>query len=231
MPQRNVQELWGLKPEETNALAVLAGLEGYHGGKGEDVAAVAANALQRRLHGGYGGKDIRNIATQRGQYAAILDRGITAKQLGDPAFGAKVLGGAAEFERLRGIVNNPEMVGAQYPNVGYSFRAPSVGAKKGDYMPVPGKSNFYFDKDPATVKKGLQIFQSAKAPAAAAPVSSTAAAVEKGNNFGQMILNSVMKKLIPATIQPQSSLFSPEQLLAYSNEEAPLPQDFLDMFL
>jgi hypothetical protein len=60
---------------------------------------------------------------------------------------------------------------------------------------------------------------------------STAAAVEKGNNFGQMILNSVMKKLIPATIQPQSSLFSPEQLLAYSNEEAPLPQDFLGMFL
>ena len=50
MPQRNVQELWGLKPEETNALAVLSGLEGYRGGKGEDVAAVAANALQRRLH-------------------------------------------------------------------------------------------------------------------------------------------------------------------------------------
>ena len=146
------------------------------------------------------------------------------------ALPAKVLGGAAEFERLRGIVNNPEMVGAQYPNVGYSFRAPSAGVKKGDYMPVPGKSNFYFDKDQATVKKGLQIFQSAGAPATATPTS-TSESVDKGNNFGQMILNSVMKKLMPATIQPQSSLFSPEQLLAYSNEEAPLPQDFLDMFL
>jgi len=63
------------------------------------------------------------------------------------------------------------------------------------------------------------------------PGTAVAEQVERGNNFGQMILNSVMKKLIPATIQPQSSLFSPEQLLAYSNEKAPLPQDFLDMFL
>lgn len=65
----------------------------------------------------------------------------------------------------------------------------------------------------------------------APPGTAVSEQVEKGNNFGQMILNSVMKKLIPATIQPQSSLFSPEQLLAYSNEEAPLPQDFLNMFL
>ena len=231
MPQRNVQELWGLKPEETNALAVLAGLEGYRGGKGEDVAAVAANVLQRRLHGGYGGKDIRNIATQRGQYAAILDRGITSKQLSDPAFGAKVLGGAAEFERLRGIVNNPEMVGAQYPNVGYSFRAPSAGVKKGDYMPVPGKSNFYFDKDPATVKKGLQIFQSAGAPATATPPS-TATSVEKGNNLADLIV----KKVIASRLSQQQQGIDPllQGLMSYSHDTPSpqgLPDDFLDMFL
>jgi hypothetical protein len=62
-PRKTVQDIFGLKPEEVNALTVLSGLEGFRGGPNSpDVAAVAANAIARRLSGLWGGKDIRNIA-------------------------------------------------------------------------------------------------------------------------------------------------------------------------
>ena len=160
MPPKTVQQLFNLKPEEVNALTVLAGLEGYRGGRGEDVAAVAANVLSRRLAGNWGGIDIRNIAKSPGQYEAVFD--YSMQQLADPAFGAQKLGGEAEYNRIRNIVNDPVEVGKQYELMkgSQSFRGPKNGRmQQGDYMPVPGKSNYYFDPlSSALYNKGLGIF-------------------------------------------------------------------------
>ena len=161
MAPKTVQQLFGLKPEELNALTVLSGLEGYRGGQGQDVAAVAANVLARRLQGGWGGVDIRNIAKSPGQYEAVFD--YSMQQLADPAFGAKVVGGQAEFDRLRNIVNNPALVGEQFKKSkgAQSFRGVAAyGNKKpGDYMPIPGQSNFYFNPlEQSLYQKGVNIF-------------------------------------------------------------------------
>ena len=176
MAPKTVQQLFGLKPEEVNALTVLSGLEGYRGGKGEDVAAAAANVLARRLHGGWGGRDIRNIATAPGQYEAIYGRNINMNQLADPAFGAKVLGSQDEFNRLRNIVNDPTMVGQQFQRSkgAMSFRGTAgyANRKPGDYTPIPGKSNFYFDSDPKVLKQGMGIFGSAATTQPPAPILS-----------------------------------------------------------
>jgi hypothetical protein len=159
-----VQQSFGLKPEELNALTVLAGLEGYRGPNSLDPAAVAASTLLRRVSGKWGGRDIRNIATAPGQFASVLDRGINMQQLGDPAYGAKLLGGQSEFNRIQSMINDPSIVGTQMQKVGESFRALSEGPKPGDYIPVPGKSNFYFNQNPAIVKRGLQLLGGGTAP-------------------------------------------------------------------
>lgn len=163
MSPKTVQQLFNLKPEELNALTVLSGLEGFRGEGGRDVAAVAANVLARRLKGNWGGVDVRNIAKAPGQYVAVDN--YTMEQLADPTFGARILGGEAEFNRLRDIVNNPTLVGEQFQKSkgSQSFRGVSAyGNKKPtDYMPVPGKSNFYFNPlDQANYQKGMNIFGS-----------------------------------------------------------------------
>jgi hypothetical protein len=178
MAPRTVQQLFGLKPEELNALTVLSGLEGFRGGKGQDVAAVAANVLARRLQGGWGGVDIRNIAKSPGQYEAVFD--YSMQQLADPAFGARVLGGQAEFDRLRNIVNNPALVGEQFTKSkgAQSFRGVAAydARKPGDYTPIYGQSNFYFNPlDQATYKKGAGIFGSPGPTAQTAAVQTAAA--------------------------------------------------------
>lgn len=161
MAPKTVQQLFNLKPEELNALTVLSGLEGFRGEGGRDVAAVAANVLARRLKGNWGGVDIRNIAKAPGQYVAVDN--YTMDQLADPSFGARILGGETEFNRLRNIVNDPTLVGEQFRQSkgAQSFRGVSAyGNKKPtDYMPVPGKSNFYFNPlDQENYQKGINIF-------------------------------------------------------------------------
>jgi hypothetical protein len=172
-PRKTIQDIFGLKPEEVNALAVLSGLEGFRGGSNSpDVAAVAANALARRLSGQWGGKDIRNIAKAPGQYVAVDNYSMA--QLADPVFGAKVLGSESEFNRLRDIVNNPDLVGQQFNRSkgAQSFRGVSAyGNKKpGDYMPVPGKSNFYFNGlNGDLYNKGVGLFKQAAVPGTPLP--------------------------------------------------------------
>lgn len=161
MAPRTVQQLFNLKPEELNALTVLSGLEGFRGEGGRDVAAVAANVLARRLKGNWGGVDIRNIAKAPGQYEAVFN--YSMEQLADPAFAARVLGGEAEFKRLRDIVNNPNVVGEEFKKAkgAQSFRGVAAygNRKPTDYTPVPGRSNFYFNPlDPTTYQKGVNIF-------------------------------------------------------------------------
>ena len=167
MAPKTVQQLFNLKPEEVNALAVLSGLEGYRGGRGEDVAAVAANVLARRLAGNWGGVDVRNIAKSPGQYEAVFD--YSMQQLADPVFGAQKLGGEAEYNRIRNIVNDPSLVGEQFKRSkgAQSFKGVSAYGRKQpqDYMPIPGKSNYYHDPLESTLfNKGLGIFGSPGTP-------------------------------------------------------------------
>jgi hypothetical protein len=193
----SVQQRFGLKPEELNALTVLSGLEGYRGPNSVDPAAVAASTLQRRLSGKWGGHDIRNIATAPGQFASILDRGINMQQLGDPAYGAKLLGGQSEFNRIQSMINDPSIVGSQMGKVGESFRALSEGPQKGDYIPVPGKSNFYFNRNPNISKQGLQLLQGAdiaQAPGAPTPPP----------GVGQTLSAALGQDITQQQAQPQS---------------------------
>ena len=163
MAPKTVQQLFNLKPEEVNALTVLSGLEGYRGGRGEDMAAVAANVLARRLAGNWGGIDVRNIAKAPGQYEAVFD--YSMQQLADPAFGAQKLGGQEEYNRIRNIINDPALVGEQFKRSkgAQSFKGVSAYGRKqpNDYMPVPGKSNYYHDPlETKLFNKGLGIFGS-----------------------------------------------------------------------
>ena len=178
MAPRTVQQAFGLKDPELNALAVLAGLEGYRGDE-RDVAAVTANVLSRRLAGNWGGLDVRNIAKSPGQYEAVFP--YSMEQLADPAFGARVLGGQQEFEKVKNIVNNLQSVGEQFKKSrgAQSFRGVAAyGAKKPtDYVPVPGKSNFYFDPLPESIyKKGEKLFagQGVVPTTSAPPLKTTA---------------------------------------------------------
>lgn len=221
MAPKTVQQLFGLKPEELNALTVLSGLEGYRGGRGEDVAAVAANVLGRRLKGNWGGRDIRNIAKAPGQYEAVFD--YSMQQLADPAFGAKVLGGKAEFDRLQNIVNDPGVVGQQFirSKGAQSFRGTALyGNKKPeDYAPIPGKSNFYFNPlDPKTYQQGLNLFGGAatqaspSASSGAQPsvediLSSTLAGkikpgLEEANKKATSLVDTVKESLIRSLLSP-----------------------------
>jgi hypothetical protein len=200
-PRKTVQDIFGLKPEEVNALAVLSGLEGFRGGANSpDVAAVAANVLSRRLSGQWGGNDIRNIAKAPGQYVAVDN--YTMSQLADPTFGAKVLGSEAEFNRLRTIVNNPDLVGQQFKQSkgAQSFRGVSAyGNKKPeDYMPVPGKSNFYFNGLKGDLyNKGVGLFNQGAISAAPAVSAAVTAAKEpkKSDLFQQMIQGTLMESI------------------------------------
>ena len=210
MAPKTTQQLLGLKPEELNALTVLSGLEGYRGGKGQDVAAVAANVLARRLQGGWGGIDIRNIAKSPGQYEAVFD--YSMQQLADPSFGARALGGQAEFERLRNIVNNPALVGEQFTKSkgAQSFRGVAAyeNRKEGDYMPIPGQSNFYFNPlDKTLYQKGVNIFGSSgpaltgSPPPVAAIPSTTAKRRQKADSLLSDVKEGIMGQLIRNALQ------------------------------
>lgn len=216
MAPKTVQELFGLKPEELNAAAVLAGLEGYRGGKGEDVAAVMSNLLARRLRGGaWGGVDLRNIAKAPGQYEAVFN--YSMQDLQDPAFGARKLGGEAEYNRIRQLINDPTLVGEQFRKSkgAQSFRGVSAygGRREGDYMPVPGQSNFYFDPlSQDLYQKGVGIFGRAVAPATTAQagsppsVSSVLSPIlgtdleksQQKKSLSQTFLQQVLSNILPA---------------------------------
>jgi hypothetical protein len=225
MAPRTVQQAFGLKDPEVNALATLAGLEGYRGAQGQDVAAVAANVLARRLSGNWGGRDIRNIAKSPGQYEAVFP--YSMEQLGDPNFGAKVLGGPGEFEKIKGIVNDLSQVGTQFRQSkgAQSFRGTAAykSKKPTDYLPVPGKSNFYFDPLSETLyQKGEKLFASPggqlNQTAAQSPGSSDNRSVEqilgqalglikkpeleKTKSLTETIKEQVVKSVLPTLINP-----------------------------
>lgn len=210
MAPRTVADIFGLKPEEVNALAITSGLEGYRGANFKDVTAVAANLINRRLHGGWGGRDIRNIVTAPGQYEAIYGRKLSMKDLGDPATGARLLGGPGQFELIRNAVNNAQLVGREFDQLkgAQSFKGVSQyrNRQPGDYTPVPGKSNFYHGTDPSVYKRGRELFgaQAPATPPGVVQAPSGATPREKGNNLGNNFLQSIIRSFIPATMRQRS---------------------------
>ena len=210
-PRKTIQDIFGLKPEEVNALTVVSGLEGFRGGPNSpDVAAVAANFISRRLSGKWGGIDIRNIAKAPGQYVAVDDYNMA--QLSDPAFGAKVLGSESEFNRLRNIVNNPDLVGQQFNNSkgAQSFRGVSAyGNKKpGDYMPVPGKSNFYFNGLSGDLyDKGVNLLRQGAGPGSSLPSVVTQGVQKPGVNLSvSEILAPILGGAVNASVEKKKSI-------------------------
>ena len=210
-PRKTIQDIFGLKPEEVNALTVLSGLEGFRGGPNSpDVAAVAANVISRRLSGKWGGIDIRNIAKAPGQYVAVDDYNMA--QLSDPAFGAKVLGSESEFNRLRNIVNNPDLVGQQFNKSkgAQSFRGVSAyGNKKpGDYMPVPGKSNFYFNGLSGDLyDKGVNLLRQGAGPGSSLPSVVTQGVKKPGVNLSvSEILAPILGGAANASVEEKKSI-------------------------
>jgi hypothetical protein len=210
-PRKTVQDIFGLKPEEVNALTVLSGLEGFRGGPNSpDVAAVAANAIARRLSGLWGGKDIRNIAKAPGQYEAVFNYNMA--QLADPSFGAKVLGGETEFNRLREIVNNPSLVGEQFKKAkgAQSFRGVSAygNKKSGDYVPVPGKSNFYFNGlNQDLYNRGVSLFRQGAGPGSSLPSVVTQGVQKPGVNLSvSEILAPILGGVANASVEEKKSI-------------------------
>lgn len=199
MAPRTVQQLFNLKPEELTAATVLAGLEGYRGGRGEDVAAVMANILSRRLSGKWGGVDVRNIAKAPGQYEAVSK--YSMGQISDPKFAAQVLGGPAEFQRIQNIVNNPALVGEQFKRSrgAQSFRGTAAyeNRKPQDYMPVPGKSNFYFNPvDQSLFQKGVGLLNAPGSPRFAGSFATAPTAAGTRVQLPRFDLTGALKNLL-----------------------------------
>lgn len=212
MPRSTVSQRFNLKPEELTAATILAGREGLRGTKDEQ--AVMANLLLRRLSGKWG-HDTRNVMTARGQYAAV--NGMNMADLGNPEYAAKVLGGKDEYERILAKINNSDLVEPEISQVGLSFRAPSAGPQKGDYMPVPGKSNFYFDRDSTLAKRALQLFSDPNPVAAQAPPTAPPAvqpgvletlvfALDKPKTLAQQFVEDAKAKIIDNLLAPKTLL-------------------------
>ena len=140
--KRTTSELFNLTPDERTALINTVAGEAYQGGGGEDIAAVTANLLSRKLSKYNGMNNIVDLVTAPGQYAA--NDSTSRNQIINPG-----LISAFDRERIAKIVDNPSMVLNEYMAGGgpVSFRGTSLYKnRRGDeYTHIEGSSNFYFD--------------------------------------------------------------------------------------
>lgn len=151
-------QLFNLTPQERIAAINTVAREAYQGGGGADIAAVTANLLSRRLANYGGNTNLVDIVKQPGQYEANFH--LNRDQITNPG-----LLNEADYKRVADVFDNPSMIKDAYQKSGgaLSFRGVSAygNRKQGDYVPVEGKSNFYFDPlDQATYQKGLETFAS-----------------------------------------------------------------------
>jgi hypothetical protein len=151
-------QLFNLTPQERFAGINTVAREAYQGGGGADIAAVTANLLSRRLakYGGY--SNLVDIVKQPGQY--VVNSHLNREQVTNPNLLSE-----SDYKRVAAVFDNPSMIKDAYQKSGgaLSFRGVSAygNRKQGDYVPVEGKSNFYFDRlDQATYQKGLETFAS-----------------------------------------------------------------------
>ena len=151
-------QLFNLTPQERIAAINTVAREAYQGGGGADIAAVTANLLSRRLANYGGNSNLVDIVKQPGQYAVNFH--LNREQVTNPNLLSE-----ADYKRVAAVFDNPAMIKDAYQKSGgaLSFRGVSAygNRKQGDYVPVEGKSNFYFDPlDQATYQKGLETFAS-----------------------------------------------------------------------
>jgi len=149
-------QLFNLTPQERIAAINTVAREAYQGGGGKDIAAVTANLLSRRLANYGGNTNLVDIVKQPGQYEANFH--LNREQITNPG-----LLNEADYKRVADVFDNPAMIKDAYQKSGgaLSFRGVSAygNRKQGDYVPVEGKSNFYFDPlDQTTYQKGLDVF-------------------------------------------------------------------------
>ena len=151
-------QLFNLTPQERIAAINTVAREAYQGGGGADIAAVTANLLSRRLAQYGGNTNLVDIVKQPGQYEANFH--LNREQVTNPNLLSE-----SDYKRVANVFDNPAMIKDAYQKSGgaLSFRGVSAygNRKQGDYVPVEGKSNFYFDPlDQATYQKGLETFAS-----------------------------------------------------------------------
>ena len=151
-------QLFNLTPQERFAGINTVAREAYQGGGGADIAAVTANLLSRRLAQYGGNTNLVDIVKQPGQYAVNFH--LNREQVTNPNLLSE-----SDYKRVADVFDNPAMIKDAYQKSGgaLSFRGVSAygNRKQGDYVPVEGKSNFYFDPlDQATYQKGLETFAS-----------------------------------------------------------------------
>jgi hypothetical protein len=161
-------QLFNLTPQERTAAINTVAREAYQGGGGADIAAVTANLLSRRLANYGGNTNLVDIVKQPGQYEANFH--LNRDQITNPGLLSE-----SDYKRVANVFDNPAMIKDAYQKSGgaLSFRGVSAygNRKQGDYVPVEGKSNFYFDPlDKQTYQKGLETF-------AAVPVNSSKPAI------------------------------------------------------
>jgi hypothetical protein len=154
-------QLFNLTPQERVAAINTVAREAYQGGGGADIAAVTANLLSRRLANYGGNTNLVDIVKQPGQYEANFH--LNRDQITNPGLLSE-----ADYKRVADVFDNPARIKDAYQKSGgaLSFRGVSAYGKRkqGDYVPVEGKSNFYFDPlDKQTYQKGLDAFASVPA--------------------------------------------------------------------
>jgi hypothetical protein len=154
----STSQLFNLTPQERIAGINTVYGEAYQGHGGKDIAAVTANLLARRLAQYGGHRNLVDIVKQPGQYAANFH--LNREQVTNPNLLSE-----ADYKRVAAVFDNPAMIKDAYQKSGgaLSFRGVDRYDKRkpGDYVPVEGKSNFYFDRlDQATYQKGLETFAS-----------------------------------------------------------------------
>jgi hypothetical protein len=207
-----------------------------------------AEIIARRLHGaGYGRAQIAgmlgNFKLESEFNPRVNEGGVVGAPLGRGGYGvAQWTGG-----RQKNLVNfaKQKKMDPGDPNLQADFLLHELSGPekkaaeyvKGAVSPEEAARRFLTDFERAGIPKAEKRQEAARQlygqlgfldkPAGA---GATAQSVQKGNEFGQSILQQVLRRLIPATIQPQSSLATPEQLLQYSNSALPLPEDYLNLF-
>jgi hypothetical protein len=154
----STSQLFNLTAQERIAGINTVYGEAYQGHGGKDIAAVTANLLARRLAQYGGNSNLVDIVKQPGQYAANFH--LNREQVTNPNLLSE-----ADYKRVAAVFDNPAMIKDAYQKSGgaLSFRGVDRYDKRkpGDYVPVEGKSNFYFDRlDQATYQKGLETFAS-----------------------------------------------------------------------
>ena len=158
---RTTSQLFGFdNPAEKNAFINTISREAYLGGKGGDIAGVAANLISRRLANYGGSSNMLDIVTQPHQYEANFN--LSRDQLSKPNAGGF---STDAYNRIVEIAENPLLVRQAFEQARgpLSFRGQALlkNRQKGDVM-FENQGNFYFDSlNPELYEKGLNQFSQA----------------------------------------------------------------------